>query len=131
MKKLLALVLITIGLITLTGCSGSDKIIGTWNAQDSEGNITVIEITENTIIMNGVEDEYTQNAIGTKNGVEYYGLRVNGSTDLSIIFPDDSDELALVLFPYSTDNYLVGDYALALHKTESPDYYQYQESYLS
>ena len=33
-----------------------------------------IEIKEKTIIINEEEYKYTQNAVGFKNGVSYYGL---------------------------------------------------------
>ena len=119
-------------LFILIGCSGSPKIQGKWNVQDASGEQKAIEIKDKTIIVNEEEYEYTQNAVGFKNGVSYYGLtrKDNGGT-FSIVFPEKDKNIAIMLIPDSDDDYLTGSMLFAMNRKEKPDYKKYAEEYLN
>ena len=108
-KKIKGLLLVVLSsLFILIGCSGSPKIQGKWNVQDARGEETTIEIKEKTIIVNEEEYKYTQNAVGFKNGVSYYGLtRKDNGKIFSIVFPEKDKNIAIMLIPDSDDDYLV------------------------
>ncbi|MEX2785707.1 glycosyltransferase [Streptococcus sp. H49] len=118
------------GFFLLSGCSGSDNLQGTWKVQDASGQNGTIEFKEKTVIVDGEEYDYTQNAVGTENGVTYYGIKQNGQ-NYSIIFPEDDDNLAIMLEVESTDNYLEGTMLYAMNKSKSPNYQSYAKKYMN
>ena len=91
-----------------------------------------IEIKEKTIIINEEEYKYTQNAVGFKNGVSYYGLtrKDNGRT-FSIVFPEKDKNVAIMLIPDSDEDYLTGSMLFAMNRKEKPDYKKYAEKYFN
>ena len=132
-KKIKGLLLVVLSsLFILIGCSGSPKIQGKWNVQDVRGEQTTIEIKEKTIIVNEEEYKYTQNAVGVKNGVSYYGLtRKDNGKIFSIVFPEKDKNVAIMLIPDSDDDYLTGSMLFAMNRKEKPDYKKYAEEYLN
>lgn len=113
--------------VALVSCSGSDAIQGKWLAQDGSGKDTVIVFNEKTLEIDGMTYEYTQNAVGTKNGITYHGIEQEGET-YSIIFPDENKDVALMISP-SGDDYLAGTLVFAMNRNSQPDYYEYAEKY--
>lgn len=67
--------------------------------------------------------------MGTQNGASYYGITQNGKV-YSIIFPDKNEDVALMIEPDSTDNYLKGKLLYAMNKKTTPDYNSYVKKYL-
>ena len=132
-KKIKALLLVVLSsLFILIGCSGSPKIQGKWNVQDVRGEQTTIEIKEKTIIINEEEYKYTQNAVGFKNGVSYYGLtRKDNGKIFSIVFPEKDKNVAIMLIPDSDEDYLTGSMLFAMNRKEKPDYRKYAEKYFN
>lgn len=132
-KKIKYIICSIVSLLTvvvlLSGCSGSKKIQGTWNAQDGSGQNSTIIFNNKKVSVNGKEYSYTQTAVGTKNGTNYYGITQNGK-NYSIIFPDKNEDVALMIEPDSTDNYLKGKLLYAMNKKRTPDYNSYANKYL-
>lgn len=131
-KKLSTLILaisLALSLVFLTACSGSKSIQGTWKAQDIAGTNYTIEFTDEEVIVDGESFDYTQNAIGTKNGISYHGIKQDGE-DYSIVFPDKDKDIAIMIQPDSTDDYFKGVMLYAMNKTTEPDYMEYAKKYL-
>ncbi|TNU79985.1 glycosyltransferase [Lactococcus lactis] len=132
-KKIKYIICSIVSLLTvvvlLSGCSGSKKIQGTWNAQDGSGQNFTIIFNNKKVSVNGKEYSYTQTAVGTQNGTNYYGITQNGK-NYSIIFPDKNEDVALMIEPDSTDNYLKGKLLYAMNKKRTPDYNSYVKKYL-
>ena len=132
-KKIKGLLLVLLStLFILIGCSGSPKIQGKWNVQDARGEQTTIEIKDKTIVVNEEEYKYTQNAVGFKNGVSYYGLiRKDNGKILSIVFPEKDKNVAIMLIPDSDEDYLTGSMLFAMNRKEKPAYRKYAEKYFN
>ena len=91
-----------------------------------------IEIKDKTIIINEEEYKYTQNAVGFKNGVSYYGLtRKDNGKKFSIVFPEKDKNVAIMLIPDSDEDYLTGSMLFAMNRKEKPDYKKYAEKYFN
>lgn len=116
-------------LIVLVGCSGSKSLQGKWKVQDASGDNSTIIFTEKKVTVDGQTYNYTQNAVGTQNGTNYYGITQNGKV-YSIVFPNKNEEVALMIEPDSTDNYLKGKLLYAMNKKRTPDYNSYVKKYL-
>lgn len=129
MKKFLVIISLFIGFISLSACSGSADIIGTWKAQAADETNLVIEIDKKTITVDGETSDYTQNGFGFKNSVSYYILEVEEST-YTIIFPEKDKSLALLIEPTDVNDPLAGKLIFALNKEETPNYWEYGEKYL-
>ncbi len=129
MKKIYLPIIFTMLLLLVTACSGSDAIQGSWETQDSNGNYGTMVFEDKTITYDGKTFEYTQNAVGTKNGIQYYGIRQNGQT-YSIIFPEKDKNIAFMIVPDSSDSYLTGSVVYVMDRTQQPNYSEYVEAYL-
>ncbi|AUW96363.1 glycosyltransferase [Streptococcus pluranimalium] len=127
-KSALVLVVLFMSIVLLVGCKGSKKIQGTWKAQDSTGKNSTIQFKENVVVIDNQEYDYKQNATGFKNQVSYYGITQNGE-QYSIIFPEKNKNIALLIRPTSTDDYLAGEMLYALNRKEEPNYKEYAEKY--
>lgn len=133
-NKYKVFILVCITLIIMVGCSGSKEIQKTWKAEDKADKIYSIKIKDKEItISNDKENEtldYKQNAIGTSNGVKYYGLTIDNEK-YSIVFPEKGNsELALFL-KIDSDDYLDGTLVYAMNTKEQPSYKEYAEKYLT
>lgn len=116
-----------LSMMVLASCSGSDAIQGKWLVQDASGEDGVIIFNDKTVEVDGETFDYTQNAVGTKNGISYHGIQQNGKT-YSIIFPAQDKEIALMIVP-DGDDYLAGTLIYAMNRSSQPDYYEYSEKY--
>lgn len=129
-KQLIIVGLVLMPMLTfLVGCSGAKEIQGTWYVQNSKGKNLMITFTDKKVSIDGDEYKYTQNAIGTENGAKYYGITQNGKT-YSIIFPEKDENIALMIEPESTDNYLQGTLLFAMNKKKEPNYSSYAQKYI-
>ncbi len=122
-------------LFLFVGCKGSKKIQGEWQAASHSVSGSTIKIEENKIVIteNGQTEShtYTQNKIGFKNGISYYGVQINGKL-YSIIFPKKKDtETALLILPDSEENMFAGTLLYAMSKNEKPNYAKFVEKYFS
>lgn len=130
MKNRLLMFVACLGfLLLLTACKGSKQIQGTWQAQDSAGKNVTITISKNTIKIGKKSFDYTQNVVGVKNLIHYYGLKINKKM-YSFILPPKQKDAALLLEPDSEDNYLLGNLVYAMNKKNQPDYKAYVNKYL-
>ena len=134
MKNKYLVTLIIVLTMLLTGCSGSKAIRGAWNAQDSEGNNYVLEFDERKITLSQGEEKetltYEQNAVGTENGIKYYGLTID-NVSYSVIFPEkENQDLALFVKVTDEDNYLEGNLVYAINKNDEPNYQDYASKYI-
>lgn len=125
---IIAIILVSM-LTTLVGCRGSKTFQGAWYAQNSDGKNLNIIFTEKKVSIDGDEYNYTQNAIGTENGVKYYGIVQNGK-HYSIIFPTKDRNIALMIEPDSSDDYLQGTLLFAMNKRSTPNYNNYAKKYI-
>lgn len=129
-KQLIIVGVVLLSMLTLlAGCSGSKKFQGTWHVQNSKGKNLIITFTDKKVSIDGDEYKYTQNAIGTENGVKYYGITQNGKT-YSIIFPEKDENIALMIEPETTDNCLQGTLLFAMNKKREPNYNSYAKKYV-
>ncbi|AYG00456.1 glycosyltransferase [Lactococcus allomyrinae] len=129
-NKIIFLLLgLAISLVVLVGCSGSKSIQGTWKVQDASGDNSTITFTDKKVTVDGQTYNYTQNAVGTENGVNYYGIKQDGQ-NYTIIFPDKNKNIAIMIQPDSTDDYLKGTMLYAMNKTNQPNYKEYSTKYL-
>lgn len=133
-NKYKVFILDCITLIIMVGCSGSKEIQKNWKAEDATDNVYSIEIKDKEIIISNNKDtdkmDYKQNAIGTSNGVKYYGLTIDNEK-YSIIFPEKGNiDLALFL-KIDSDDYLDGTLVYAMNTKEQPSYKEYAEKYLT
>jgi len=133
MKKLMAGLLLIVSTILLVSCAGSKAIQKSWKAEDASKSSYTLDIKENEIVLSGNNEveslNYEQNAIGTKNGIKYYGLLIN-KEQFSIIFPDkDNQGIALFLKTTDNDDYLNGTLIYAMNTKEKPDYAEYGEKF--
>ncbi|OJG95001.1 hypothetical protein RV18_GL003167 [Enterococcus termitis] len=117
----------------MVGCSGSKEIQKNWKAEDAAGSAYSLEIKDKEITISNNKDtdklDYKQNAVGTSNGVKYYGLMIDNEK-YSIIFPEKGNtELALFL-KIDSDDYLNGTLVYAMNIKEQPSYKDYAKKYL-
>ncbi|WP_342588721.1 glycosyltransferase [Lactococcus protaetiae] len=120
---------LVVSLVVLAGCSGSKSIQGTWKAQDGAGKNSTIIFTDKKVTVDGQTYNYTQNAIGTENGIKYYGIKQDGQ-NYTIIFPVKNKNIAIMIKPNSTDDSLKGKMLYAMNKTVQPRYNDYATKYL-
>lgn len=131
MKRIKFLAIITgatLALILLTACKGTKEIEGVWHAQESSGKNLIIEFLEEEVVVEGKKSAYSQEGFGNRNGVSYVYFKQNGEY-YSIIFPDKDHDLAVLIEPKSTDNYLEGKMLYALNRNEEPNYQEYVKKY--
>lgn len=95
MKKINYLI-ITIIVVLLSACSGSDTYRGKWKATDSNGVQLDITFEENSFSINKNGDsssfEYSQNSVKIENSVETYGIKLEDGRNYQIHFPIANDE---------------------------------------
>lgn len=130
MKKVLTILSLLIGLVTLSACSGSDEIIGTWKAQAANGTELVIEIDKKQLTVDGEKLDYVQNGFGFENSLSYYTIEVDEQETYTIIFPEKDKSLALLIQPTDLEEPLAGTLVFALNKKEKPNYLEYGNKYL-
>ncbi|MFL0252823.1 hypothetical protein ACJDT4_20655 [Clostridium neuense] len=129
-NKITLLVLgLVLSLLILDGCSGSKSIQGTWKVQDGSGENSTMVFKDKKVTVDGKTFDYTQNAVGTKNGVNYYGIKQDNK-NYTIVFPDKDKNIAIMIEPDSTDNYLQGKMLYAMNKIKQPNYKEYAKKYL-
>lgn len=128
-KKRGLLVVIACIMMVLSACSGSKKIQGEWQVQDGEGKNSKIIIREKELEIDGQKFDYVQNATGFENGVSYCGIKQNGKA-YSIIFPDKDKDIAVMIIPNSTDEYLQGNMIYAMNRKIQPNFKEYVEKYI-
>ncbi|MFK4568341.1 hypothetical protein [Enterococcus sp. UD-01] len=120
--------------LIMTGCSGSKEIQKTWKAEDANAKVYSIKIKDKEItISNDNENEnldYKQNAVGTSNGVKYYGLTIDNEK-YSVIFPEKGNSALALLLKVNSDDYLSGTLIYAMNTKEQPSYKDYAEKFLS
>ncbi|EOL45103.1 hypothetical protein [Enterococcus caccae] len=125
--------LVCITLIIMVGCSGSKEIQKTWKAEDATDNVYSIEIKDKEITISNNKDtdkmDYKQNAVGTANGVKYYGLTIDNEK-YSIIFPEKGNTDLALFLKIESDDYLDGTLVYAMNTKEQPSYKDYAEKYL-
>jgi hypothetical protein len=103
---------------------------GTWYVQNSEGQNSTINFMDKKIVIDDDEYDYTQNAVGIENGIRYYGIVQNGK-HYSIIFPEKDKNIALMIKPNSTDDYLQGTLIFAMNKNDAPNFNSYAKKYIN
>lgn len=95
MKKA-KIIFITLTILILGGCSGSDTYRGNWKATNEEGVQLDIVFGENdfSITENGKTEnfEYSQNSVSIENSVETYGIKLDDGRSFQIHFPIGNDE---------------------------------------
>lgn len=130
MKKIVTIILLFIGIVTLSACSGSDEIIGTWQAQAADGTDLVIEIDKKQITVDGETSDYVQNGFGFENNMSYYRIEVDEQYSYTIIFPEKDKSIAILIQPTDEDEPLAGTLIFAMNKNEKPNYLEYGNKYL-
>lgn len=130
MKKLVTFILLLIGMVTLSACSGSDEIIGTWQAQAADGTELVIEIDKKQITVGDETSDYVQNGFGFENNMSYYRIEVDEQYSYTIIFPEKDKSIAILIQPIDEDEPLAGTLIFAMNKNEQPNYLEYGNKYL-
>lgn len=125
----ITLLVLALSLLILVGCSGSKSIQGTWRVQDGSGKNSTIVFKDKKITVDGKTFDYTQNAIGTKNGINYCGIKQDNK-NYTIVFPEKDKNIAIMIEPDSTDNYLQGKMLYAMNKKTQPSYKEYAKKYL-
>lgn len=130
MKKLVTIILLFIGMVTLSACSGSDEIIGTWQAQAADGTELIIEIDKKQITVDGETSDYVQNGFGFENNMSYYTIEVNEQNIYTIIFPEKDKSIAILIQSTDEDEPLAGTLIFAMNKNEQPNYLEYGNKYL-
>ncbi|URZ02839.1 glycosyltransferase [Clostridium felsineum] len=120
---------LVMSLLILTGCSGSKSIQGTWKVQNANGKNSTIVFKDKKVTVDGKTFDYTQNAVGTENGINYYVIQQHNEK-YTIIFPDKDKNIAIMIEPDSTDNYLQGKLLYAMNKIKQPNYKEYATKYL-
>lgn len=88
---------ISILLLFIAACSGSDTYRGNWKATDTQGNKFNIDFQENSLTIkdsagSSTKFEYTQNSVNINNGVETYGIQLGDGRAYNINFPIADDE---------------------------------------
>lgn len=90
------LILISIIVLILGACSGSDTYRGKWKATNEEGAKADIVFDENHFLItedgNTEKYEYTQNSVSIQNSVETYGIVLDDGRSFQIHFPIGNDE---------------------------------------
>ncbi|KHD37944.1 glycosyltransferase [Clostridium acetobutylicum] len=131
--KINKITLLVMGLVMtlfiLVGCSGSKSIQGTWKVQDGSGKNSTIVFKDKKVIVDGKTFDYTQNGVGTKNGIKYYQIQQDNK-NYTIVFPDKDKNIAIMIEPDSTDNCLQGKLLYAMNKIKQPNYKEYGTKYL-
>lgn len=128
-KVTLLVIGLVLSLLILGGCSGSKSIQGTWKVQDGSGKNSTIVFKDKKVIVDGKTFDYTQNAVGTENRIKYCGIKQDNK-NYTIVFPEKDKNIAIMLEPDSTDNYLQGKMLYAMNKTIQPNYKEYAKKYL-
>lgn len=124
MKKLIYLFsLLTIFIVT--ACSGSDTYRGDWKAMDGDGKKYDLHFDAKTFTWTPIGGEkethdYTQNSVNISNGVETYGIKVDGGKGFQIQFPLPDDE---------TKGAVIDANGKVLYTIGRKDYVQYDELY--
>ncbi|GAB2025566.1 glycosyltransferase [Lactovum odontotermitis] len=128
-KFILLAVSLAFAFVLLTGCSGTKSIQGTWKVQDGSGANSTITFTDKMVTVEGQNFDYTQNEAGTKNGINYYGIKQNNQ-NYTIIFPEKKDKnVAIMIKPDSIDEPLQGTLIHAMDKSKQPNYAEYAAKY--
>ena len=102
MKKLNFLLLSLI-LIILISCSGSDTYRGKWKGMTLEGNKVEIIFKANKMILkdNSFKDvvhNYNQNSVNIENSIESYGIEIEDGRRYYIVFPiRNNEDIGLIL----------------------------------
>ncbi|OFI50254.1 glycosyltransferase [Floricoccus tropicus] len=128
-KKSTSCLLLIIFVIILTGCKGSKDIQGNWKAQNNDGKNVTIQISDKDITVDGNKLEYKQNAVGNKNGLKYKGIMVD-DIQYVIVFPEKDKNIAYMMKPESSDDYLYGTLIFAMNKNDYPSYKDYADRYI-
>lgn len=127
-------ILVCTALVIMVGCSGSKKIQKTWKAEDATNTTYSIEIKDKKITVSSANDneklDYTQNAVGTSNGISYYGLTIDNEK-YSILFPEKGNTDLALFLKINDDDYLNGTLIYAMNTKEQPNYQEYAEKYLT
>ena len=121
------------------GHSASD-IIGTWQAQDSNGKNKIIKISKKKLVIDGhivSNNQYLSgyryqskdNIIRDNRRIYYYGFSTKNNTSFSIAFPDKDKRIALLVASDNEDA-LKGKMIYVLNKNNQPNYQQYSSKYL-
>lgn len=130
MKKVLVIISLFIGFITLSACSGSDEIVGKWNAQGADGTELVVEIDKKQLTVDGETSDYVQNGFGFENSMSYYRIEVDEQYSYTIIFPEKDKSIAILIQPTDVKEPLAGTLIFAMNKNEQPNYLEYGKKYL-
>lgn len=124
MRKISALIL-SIAIITMIACSGSETYRGAWKALDPNGmKFEIIFDAKSFVIKDSTgkssKFEYSQNSIKTENFVETYGIMLSDGRAYQINFPNSKDEsIALIL----------DENGNALFSISRKDYIKYDDIY--
>ncbi|CYV13879.1 glycosyltransferase [Streptococcus suis] len=117
-------------MVTISACSGSNEIIGTWQAQVADGTELIIEIDKKQIAVDGETSDYVHNGFGFENNMSYYTIEVNEWNIYTIIFPAKDKSIAVLIQPTDFDEPLVGTLIFVMNKNEQPNYLEYGNKYL-
>ena len=119
--------------ILMVACSGSKNIQGKWKAQDPEGKTIDIVFKEKTVTLADESYDYTQNGVGTTNGLSYYIINIDDNgfkKTFTIAFPEKDKKTALMIAPDDTEEPLYGTLYYAMHKEKIPNYQAYVKKYM-
>ena len=116
-------------LLFLSSCSGSKVIQGRWKAQDVSKSYSGIIFQSKKLIIDKEDYDYTQNKMGSENGIDYYGFEIDGE-EFIIIFPDKTHKNIALFIKPSYDNPLKGQLIYALNRNDKPDYEEYVKEYI-
>lgn len=86
-KVMCIVVLVSISVLLLTSCKVTEKIQGKWYVEDGSGATSEIRFSEDKVTVDGMEYSLKQTAVGTENGIKYYGIEQNGES-YSVLFPE-------------------------------------------
>lgn len=130
MKKIIAMVLLSLGLVLIAACSSSPaKLEGKWKVQTGDKKNGELVFTKDTVTVDGEKYTYKQKSIERKEGIVYYKIEQDGES-YSVIFPDPNKNIAIMIQPTSKDNDLSGLLLYAMNKKEKPNYEEYAKKYL-
>lgn len=134
MHKFKLFLLSLVSLSFLVACSGSKDLQGSWKSQDSYGKDITIVFEEKSVTIDGKDYSYTQNGVGTANGVSYLLIRLDDNGNerpFTVVFPEkDKKTAALIIEPDDTEEPLYGTLYYVMSQTETPDYQTYGEKYM-
>lgn len=116
MKKIIAMVLLSLGLVLIAACSSSPaKLEGKWKVQTGDKKNGELVFTKDTVTVDGEKYPYKQKSIERKEGIVYYKIEQDGES-YSVIFPDPNKNIAIMIQPTSKDNDLSGLLLYAMNK---------------